>query len=246
MGKEIAFVTGASSGLGMQFCKTLAANGFSVVAAARRVDKLEALCESISKDGGTAIPLELDVTNISSYADKLNEAEEKLGEITCLVNNAGVSDEKYCLKVTPDEYDHVMDVNLKGPFFLATEVAKRWVDRKCQGRMVNISSLSAKRAMNGLVTYGMSKAAISRMTELMAFEWAKFGINVNAIAPGIIATEINADSIDTPGMKMMVQFMPRKRLGMPSDLDDTILYLTKPGQRFLTGQVIYLDDAQGL
>lgn len=246
MTTQVALVTGASSGLGAQFCRVLAANGYTVIGAARRADRLEKLCAEIAMNGGSAYPLVMDVTDTSSFAQKLDEAESLAGQITCLINNAGMSDEKHATDVTADEYDRLMDVNLKGPFFLATEMGRRWISRKQQGRIVNVSSLSAARAIPGLVTYGMSKAAISRMTEMLAREWINLGINVNAVAPGYIKTELNAEAIESPQGQAMVKMMPRRRVGIPSDLDKTLLYLADPNQRFLTGQVIYLDDGQGL
>ncbi|WP_208351793.1 SDR family oxidoreductase [Pseudaestuariivita rosea] len=246
MTEQIALVTGASSGLGAQFSRVLAANGYTVIAAARREDRLTTLCDEIADAGGKAHPLQMDVTDIAGIAATLDKTEAMAGPITCLINNAGIGTEQRATDVTPDDFDHIMTVNLKAPFFLATEMGRRWIGRKQEGRIVNVSSLSVARAIPGLTTYAMTKAAISHMTRMLAREWINVGINVNAVAPGYIKTEINEAAFDTDKGKQMIAMMPRRRIGEPSDLDQTILYLADPAQRFLTGQVIYVDDGQGL
>jgi 3-oxoacyl-[acyl-carrier protein] reductase len=239
-------VTGASSGLGDQFCRTLAANGYTVVAAARRKDRLESLCNDISEAGGVAHPLAMDVSDVENFAIALDEAEAMVGPITCLINNAGTSVSKFATDMTPEDFDAVMGLNLRGPYFLSTELARRWIARDTGGRIVNIGSLSDSRAMPGHTVYGTSKAAIARLTQQMAREWINKGINVNALAPGYIRTELNAPYFDSPNGQAVIAQFPRRRVGEPADLDKAILYLCDPDQRFLTGQVLHLDDGQGL
>jgi 3-oxoacyl-[acyl-carrier protein] reductase len=239
-------VTGASSGLGDQFCRTLAANGYTVIAAARRKDRLESLCNDISEAGGVAHPLAMDVSDVENFAIALDEAEAMAGPITCLINNAGTSVSKFATDMTPEDFDAVMGLNLRGPYFLSTELARRWIARDTGGRIVNIGSLSDSRAMPGHTVYGTSKAAIARLTQQMAREWINKGINVNALAPGYIRTELNAPYFDSPNGQAVIAQFPRRRVGEPADLDKAILYLCDPDQRFLTGQVLHLDDGQGL
>lgn len=244
--KGTVLVTGASSGLGDQFCRTLAADGYTVIAAARRKDRLEALCSDITANGGTACALAMDVSDVESFAIAIDEAEAMAGPVTCLVNNAGTSVSKFATEMTPEDFDFVMGLNLRGPYFLSTELARRWIARSSDGRIVNIGSLSDSRAMPGHTVYGTSKAAIARLTQQMAREWINKGINVNALAPGYIKTDLNAPYFDSPKGQAVVEQFPRRRVGEPADLDKAILYLCDPDQRFLTGQVLRLDDGQGL
>jgi len=239
-------VTGASSGLGDQFCRTLAANGYRIVAAARRISRLDALCNDIRDRGGEAHPLAMDVSDVSGFPAAIDEAETAAGPISCLINNAGTSVSKLATDMTPEDFDYVMGLNLRGPYFLSTELGRRWIARGTQGRIVNIGSLSDSRAMPGHTVYGTSKAAIARLTQQLAREWINQGINVNALAPGYIRTDLNAPFFDSEkGQALAAQF-PRHRVGEPADLDKAILYLCDPDQRFLTGQVLHLDDGQGL
>ena len=246
MNAKNVLVTGASSGLGDQFCRTLAAHGYTVIAAARRKDRLESLCNDISEAGGVAHPLAMDVSDVENFAIALDEAEAMAGPITCLINNAGTSVSKFATDMTPEDFDAIMGLNLRGPYFLSTELARRWIARDTVGRIVNIGSLSDSRAMPGHTVYGTSKAAIARLTQQMAREWINKGINVNALAPGYIRTELNAPYFDSPNGKAVIAQFPRRRVGEPADLDKAILYLCDPDQRFLTGQVLHLDDGQGL
>ena len=246
MSAKNVLVTGASSGLGDQFCRTLAANGYTVIAAARRKDRLESLCNDISEAGGVAHPLAMDVSDVENFAIALDEAEAMAGPITCLINNAGTSVSKFATDMTPEDFDAVMGLNLRGPYFLSTELARRWIARDTVGRIVNIGSLSDSRAMPGHTVYGTSKAAIARLTQQMAREWINKGITVNALAPGYIRTELNAPYFDSPNGQAVIAQFPRRRVGEPADLDKAILYLCDPDQRFLTGQVLHLDDGQGL
>ena len=244
--ERTALVTGASSGLGERFCQTLAANGYTVVAAARRADRIENLCAEINAAGGKAYPLVMDPAKVETFAAMIDKAEEMAGPIGCLINNAGTPNDTYATEITPEEFDRVIGVNLRGPYFLSTEFARRWMARKCGGRIVNIGSLSDKRALPKHTVYGTTKAAIARMSQHMAREWINADINVNTLAPGYIRTEMTAPFFDSPKGRSLIATFPRRRVGEPSDLDQAILYLCDPEQRFLTGQTLHLDDGQGL
>ena len=188
---QTALVTGASSGLGLRFAKTLAAAGAKVALAARRVEKLELVCREIREAGGVAEPFALDVMDAERCISVVGEVEAALGPVTILVNNAGIPDAQRAHKMSLELIDRVLDTNLRGPFVLSCEVARRLIDQQLPGRMVNISSVGAFRyGGNGAALYSITKAAIIRMTEALAVEWARYNINVNAIAPGAFASEM--------------------------------------------------------
>ena len=241
---EVALVTGASSGLGRRFAVTLGAAGATVVAAARRVDKLDTLAKEIEAAGGRCVPVPLDVTDPAQITAALDTAEAEVGLVTILVNNAGIPDAQRAHKMSLELVDAVLDTNVRGPWLLATEVARRLIDAKRGGRIVNISSMGAF-SYNGMgaALYSVTKAAVNRMTEALAVEWARFGINVNGIAPGAFSSEMMDGMISRIGD--ITQAFPRKRLGDPAQMDSTLLYLVSPASEFVTGTVIKIDDGQG-
>ncbi len=243
---KTVLITGASSGLGAQFCRTLAAQSYIVIAAARRLDKLEALCAEINNAGGKAYAVALDVSDIASFPSVIEQAEKLAGPIHCLVNNAGSSVSKKAVEMTPEDFDFVTNLNLKGPYFLSTELARRWIANGIKGRIVNIGSVSDRKTIPGHTIYGMTKSAIARLSQQFAREWINKGICVNTLAPGYIKTELNEAYFDTPQGQALANMMPRKRVGVPSDLDKAIVYLCQPDQDFLTGQTLALDDGQCL
>jgi len=241
---RVALVTGASSGLGRRFALTLAAAGAHVVAAARRVEKLDDLAKEIAASGGQCLPVRLDVTDPASIVEALDIAEAEVGTIDILVNNAGIPDAQRAHKMSLELVDAVFDTNLRGPWLLATEVAKRLIDAKQPGRIVNISSMGAfSYSGQGAALYSVTKAAVNRMTEALAVEWARFDINVNGIAPGAFASEMMDGMLSRMGD--ITQHFPRKRLGDPAQLDSTLLYLCSPASDFVTGTVVKVDDGQG-
>jgi len=239
---KVALITGASSGLGERFAEILSAEGAAVALAARRTDRLAALAGRIEKAGGTAITVKLDVTDIPGIQVAVSEVEAKLGKIDILLNNSGVSAQGKLLDVTPEDYDFTMNTNTKGAFFVAQAVARGMVARKIEGRIVNIASLAGLRVLSQLSVYCMSKAAVVHMTRAMAMEWARYGINTNAICPGYIETEINRDHWQTEGGKKLVAMLPRRRVGEVQDLDGLIRLLTSPDSRFINGAIITADD----
>jgi len=251
---RVAFITGASSGLGAQFAKTLASAGAAVVLASRRLDKLKDLRAEIEGQGGDAHALELDVTDIDSIKSAVAHAETEVGSIDILVNNSGVSTTQRLQDVSPDDYDYVFDTNVKGAFFVAQEVGKRMLARAkgaapgtfTGGRIVNIASMAGLRVLPQIGVYCMSKAAVVQMTRAMALEWGKFGINVNAICPGYIDTEINHQHWHTEQGKKLVQMLPRKRVGQAKDLDAVLVMLCSDQSHFINGAVISADDGFGV
>ena len=251
---RVAFVTGASSGLGAQFARTLARAGAGVVLAARRLERLKTLRAEIEAAGGDAHVVELDVTDTDSIKSAVAHAETEMGTIDILVNNSGVSTTQKLVDVTPEDYDYVMQTNTRGAFFVAQEVGKRMIARSrgaapgtfTGGRIVNVASMAGLRVLGQIGVYCMSKAAVIHMTRSMALEWGRFGINVNAICPGYIDTEINHHHWQTEAGQKLVQMLPRKRLGTPQDLDAVLVMLCANESRFINGAVIAADDGFGV
>ena len=247
---RVAFVTGASSGLGEQFAKVLSRAGAGVVLAARRIERLKTLRAEIEAEGGDAHVVGLDVTDHDSIRAAVAHAETEMGAIDILVNNSGVGVSAKLTDVTPEDYDYQMHTNLRGAFFVAQEVAKRMIARSkgeapgtfTGGRIVNIASVAGLRTGGQIGVYGMTKAAVVHMTKQMANEWGKHGINVNAICPGYIDTEINHHIWQTEAGKKMVQTLPRKRVGMPADLDAVLMMLCANESHFVNGAIIAADD----
>ena len=233
---KVALVTGASSGLGTRFAKILAEAGAQVVLAARRTERLKELRAEIEAAGGAAHMVTLDVTDYASIKSALAHAETEAGHIDILINNSGVSTTQ-----------RVMDTNLRGSFFVAQEAAKRMIMRaksepNRQHRIVNIASVAGLRVLSQIGVYCMSKAGVVQMTKAMALEWGRYGINVNAICPGYIETEINREYFRSESGRKLVDMLPRKRVGQPEDLDGLLLLLASDESRFLNGAIMTADD----
>ena len=247
---RVAFITGASGGLGAQFARTLSDAGAAVVLASRRIEKLKELRAQIEGAGGDAHVVALDVTDHDSIKSAVAHAETEVGSIDILVNNSGVSTTQRLQDVGEDDYDFVFDTNVKGAFFVAQEVGKRMLARAqgaapgtfLGGRIVNVASMAGLRVLPQIGVYCMSKAAVVHMTRAMALEWGRFGINVNAICPGYIDTEINHHHWDTEQGRKLIQMLPRKRVGQPRDLDALLVVLCAKESHFVNGAVIAADD----
>ena len=247
---RVAFITGASSGLGAQFARTLARSGAAVVLASRRVEKLKTLRAEIEGEGGDAHVMEMDVTDRRSIKAAVAHAETEVGSIDILVNNSGVSTTQRIQDVTEEDFDFIFDTNVRGAFFVAQEVGKRMLARAqgtapgsfTGGRIINIASMAGLKVLPQIGAYCMSKAAVIQMTRAMALEWGKFGINVNAICPGYIDTEINHHHWQTEQGQKLVNMLPRKRVGSPEDLDALLVMLASDQSHFINGAVIAADD----
>ncbi|RDT00743.1 SDR family NAD(P)-dependent oxidoreductase [Burkholderia contaminans] len=250
---KVALVTGASSGLGQRFAQVLSQAGAKVVLASRRVERLKELRAEIEAAGGAAHVVSLDVTDVQSIKAAVAHAETEAGTIDILVNNSGVSTMQKLVDVTPADFEFVFDTNTRGAFFVAQEVAKRMIRRangsgngKPPCRIINIASVAGLRVFPQIGLYAMSKAAVVQMTRAMALEWGRHGINVNAICPGYIDTEINHYLWETEQGQKLQSMLPRRRVGKPQDLDGLLLLLAADESQFINGSIISADDGFGL
>ena len=243
---QTAIVTGASSGIGRHFAKTLAGDGAQVAVLARRTERLKSLVKEIEADGGAAVAIELDVSNAESFSAAVDRIQETFGRrARILINNAGTGITRKSTKLAIEEADRMWAVNVRAPYFMSREVARRLIDAGEPGRIVNIASIGAF-FHDGRVPsafYSTTKAAVVRMTETLAVEWAEFNINVNAIAPGFIRSEMSEPYIERRGADIAAGFR-RGRFGEPSHLDSSLRYLVAPDSEFVTGICMKVDDAQ--
>lgn len=238
---RVALVTGASSGLGEHFAETLAKAGCVVGLAARRGDKLRTVAERIEAQGGTAIVLEMDVTDAPSIEAGLDRITQIAGSPTILVNNAGSAAPSSFLDAKPDETEQIFALNQSGPWQVAQSLCRRLVDAKLGGTIVNIASITGLRTLSGAASYVVSKAALVQMTKVMALELARHDIRVNAIAPGYFATDLNRDFLESDAGQKIIRRVPMRRSGNMEDLDGTLLLLASERSGFMTGSIIPVD-----
>ncbi len=238
---KIALVTGASSGLGHHFAKTLAGAGAKVVVAARRRDKLDNLVQEITEAGGEVIAVTMDVTDSASIRAAYDEAEKKLGLVDIIVCNAGVAASQAFLEIDEEGWDFTMDTNVKGVMRTAQEGCKRLVAAGKSGTVINISSLLGLACQTLQTSYATSKAAVIHMTRCMASEMMRYNIRVNSIAPGYFKTEMNADFFDTERGKAYIKTIPSRRLGRLEELDGPLLLLASEASSFINGTTLVVD-----
>jgi NAD(P)-dependent dehydrogenase (short-subunit alcohol dehydrogenase family) len=247
---QVAVVTGASSGLGRRFAHVLAGQGAAVALMARRTDRLDAEVAAIRAAGGQAVAVALDVAEVAAIGPALDAAADALGPISILVNNAGVGGDGMALDLTPEVWDQTFNVNVRGVFFAAREAARRMIDSgvaaEGRARIINIASIAAFEVLPGLGAYCASKAAVAMLTRGLAREWARRQIAVNALCPGYIETEINADWFASEGGRRQMGAFPRRRLMDEDALDEALLMLAGPSARFITGALLNIDDGQAL
>ena len=236
-----AFVTGASSGLGRHFAKTLAAHGARIAAGARRRERLDTLVGEISEAGGTAAAVSCDVTNVASVEAAIAATEEALGPIDILVNNTGITISKPLLEHDEADWRQVIDTNLNGAWTVAQAVARRMAARGEGGSIVNIASIAGLSTMMRVPAYVASKAALVQLTKTMAAELAPNAIRVNAIAPGLFPSELSEDYLETERGKATIARIPLGRVGDASELDGALLLLASGAGSFMTGSVLVVD-----
>ena len=239
-----AIVTGASRGLGRHFALTLARAGAQVTLAARGIDQLEEAVKEIEGFGGCAVAIQVDVTDGKSVGACVETAENALGSIDILVNNAGITVTKPLLEHTEENWNSVLDTNLKGVWLMGQEVARRMVHHGQGGSIINIASVLGARGISQLPGYCASKGGIINLTRAMAVELAPHGIRVNTIAPGYIETDLNRQFFTTQAGQRLIKRIPQRRLGQVEDLDGTLLLLASDASRYMTGSVITIDGGQ--
>jgi NAD(P)-dependent dehydrogenase (short-subunit alcohol dehydrogenase family) len=238
---KVALVTGASSGLGESFARTLAAGGATVVAAARRTDRLAALVAAIEKDGGKALAVPLDVADRSSVERAFAEASRTAGVPDIVVSNAGIAKTRPSLEVTEEEWREVLGTNLDGVWRVAQVAAQAMVGAGKRGSIINIASVLGLRVATSLLAYATAKAGVVQMTQALALEWARHGIRVNAIAPGYIETDMNREFFKTEAGQATIKRVPQRRIGQPSDLDGALLLLASDAGSYMTGSIVVVD-----
>ncbi|WP_244962335.1 SDR family NAD(P)-dependent oxidoreductase [Burkholderia diffusa] len=237
-------VTGAGSGLGRQAALTLAGAGAEVALLGRRAGPLKETEDIVTQQGGVARHIPVNITDRDAVALALDEIQCTMAPLWALVNNAGTGGRAALIDVDEQLFERVFDVNTKAALFMATAFVKRLIADALPGRIINICSLAARSHPAGLSIYGASKAALEHLTRSMAHEWADYGINVNAINPGYIETDINRAMFQTDAGKKVIEGLPRRRLGTPEALDGALLLLASPANRFMTGATLSVDDGQ--
>jgi NAD(P)-dependent dehydrogenase (short-subunit alcohol dehydrogenase family) len=238
---KVALVTGASAGLGVHFARTLAAAGASVAIAARRADRLASLQAELQSAGAKAVAVELDVQSGDSITAAFAAAEKALGPIDIVVNNAGISIVRPALEMPVEDWDAVVNTNLRGAWLVAQTAGKRWLMGKRSGVIINIASILGLRTIGQVAPYNASKAGLIHLTRALAMEWARHDIRVNAICPGYIETEMNSDFWKTPAGQRLIDRIPQRRIGQPEHLDGALLLLASDAGAFMTGSVLTVD-----
>ena len=242
---RVALVTGASSGLGMQFAKALADNGAAVALVARRANRLADIKKAIEAAGGRAVAIEADVTDRAAMLRAFDATEAAFGTVTILVNNAGIAQSsKRAIEVTAEEWRKVLSVDLDAVFYNAQEAARRMLAAKQPGAIVNIASVLGFGVSKGVAAYATAKAAVVQVTKALAVELAFKGVRVNAIAPGWFVTEINDKFLAGEAGEALKRAIPAGRFGKDGDLDGALLLLASDAGSYITGATIVVDGGQ--
>jgi len=236
-----ALVTGASSGLGRHFARTLAEAGAVVIVAARSVDKLAATVAEVEAAGGRASALRLDVTDLASVKAGFDRIEAEGGVADVIDNNAGLAVSRPILEQTEADWDTVLDTNLKGAWLVAQEGARRLVAAKRGGSIVNIASITGERVAGAVAPYCTSKAGVMHLTRAMALELARYGVRVNALAPGYVQTELNHEFLASEAGERLRARIPQRRFGRAEELDGPLLLLASDAGAYITGSVVFAD-----
>ena len=241
---SVALVTGASSGLGVQFAQALAENGAAVALVARRADRLTQVKKQIEAKGGRVAAIEADVLDPEAMQRAFDRAEAALGTVNVLVNNAGVAHSGRAIELSAEEWRRVLTTNLDAVFFWAQEAARRMFAAGKHGNIVNIASVLGLSAAKGVVGYAAAKAGVIQLTKALALEWSFKGVRVNAIAPGWFVTEINRDYLTSEEGRALTRGIPVGRFGMDGDLDGALLLLASEAGRYISGTTIVVDGGQ--
>ncbi|MBW2289410.1 MAG: glucose 1-dehydrogenase [Deltaproteobacteria bacterium] len=243
---RIALVTGASSGIGRGVAKGLAKAGATIIAAARRLDRLEELVTEIETDGGRALAVRVDVTDKVSIETALDRAESSFGVVDIVINNAGVGAPEPFLNIDDENFDNTMNTNFKGVWYIAQEAARRMAGAKKPGSIINIASMLGIRALSGYTAYCSSKGAVLQLTRCMALDLGRYGIRVNAIAPGWFVTEMNEDYLGSEEGQAYLSQTPARRAGEVEELVGPIVMLASEAGSFVNGAVLPVDGAHSV
>lgn len=239
--EKIALITGGSRGIGKQIVKTYAAQGATVIIASRNADDCNKIAQEVMQEGGKAMAIRCDLANLDDIANMYKQVVDAFGKLDILVNNAGVSITKPSINITKEDWDTTFDINSRGLFFSCQEAAKIMIEQG-KGKIINVSSIGGIKTFKRIAPYGASKAAVIHLTKSLASEWARYGILVNGIAPGLISTDINTEEIaDERLLQKMLKMIPLRHLGQPSDIAAMALYLGSDVSNFMTGQTISID-----
>ena len=239
---KVAIVTGGNQGIGLAISRGLAEAGAAVIIANRRTEEGKQAAESLKKDGLNVISIPIDVSDEASIAEMVSNVVENLGKIDILVNNAGVIIRKAAEEVTREDWDYMMNINLRGVFFCCQLVGREMIKQK-KGKIINISSDASQRATPERSVYATSKAGVSHLTRCLAVEWAKHNINVNAIGPGPTHTPLNKKYYEENPDKLQqtVQSIPIGRMGDTSDYIGAAVFLASEASNFMTGQTLLIE-----
>lgn len=237
---KLVLVTGGGTGLGQQSALTLAQAGATVILAARRIEPLQETAAAIRSGGGTAHCVALDVTDSKSVQATF-EAIAAIGSLDVVVNNAGSAAAGSLLETTDEVWDQIMNVNVKGAWHVARAAVQQMIARRRGGAIINVASVLGFAVQKGTAGYPASKAALLHLTRTMALEWARYGVRVNALAPGYVRTEMSDGYVTSERGKAMVERMPMRRLGEPAELSGALLLLASNAGAYMTGSVITVD-----
>ena len=239
---KVALMTGASSGIGRHLAKTLAAAGAKVIVAARRVDKLEELVKEIEAMGGAqAHAVALDVSNAESVRHCFDQIETLVGAADIIISNAGTTVAKPLLDQTEEDWDQVIDTNLKGVWQVDTEAARRMIKHGKGGSIINVASILGERVAGAVIAYTTSKAGVVQATKAMALELARYKIRVNALLPGYVATDLNSDFLESEAGKKLMSRIPGRRFCQMSDLEGPLMLLASDASLAMTGTTLAVD-----
>lgn len=241
LSNRVAIVTGASRGLGQQMAMALARAGADLVVTSRTVESLEPFCRQIEELGRRVVPLSLDLVEQQSISEFCERAKDALGQVDILVNNAGCNVRKRALDVTWDDWNKVLDTNLRGTFFVAQGIAPAMIARG-YGRIINIGSVTSVMGYAGLTPYCASRGGVKQMTMSLADDWGPAGLTVNCLAPGWFRTEQNKVLYENQAwVDYLVDRIPLRRPGMPGDLDGAVVFLASEASAYVTGQTLLVD-----
>src|SRR5690349_8602349 len=238
---RVALVTGTSRGLGQYMARALANSGTDLILTSRNRESLKQFDAEIRSIGRRTLPLELDVRELDSIRTAASAAEAAFGRIDILVNNAGCNVRKPALEVTWDDWNLILDTNLRGSFFVSQAVAGGMIERR-YGRIINIGSVTSVAGYAGLAPYGASRGGVKQLTMSLADDWGRYGVTVNCLAPGWFRTEQNKQLYeDKEWVEYLCERIPVKRPGQPQDLDAAVVFLASEASRYVTGQTLLVD-----